>query len=415
MEIVKRIVVKALGNRQVAWVVLWFLARYINRPLWLHVGAGKTGTTTLQHDIFRHHPQAGYFGKYEGVWGPPQWRYNLIELIFAYVCTRVTSEHFDHRIPRAVSFAAMSVGISGLARPNIYLISNEALSCFGPSSYTEHEPVTLPKAMRAKTKVLYVIRSEVSHLHSLWLELLSGQFTSEHAHSEYYAADEFARVSSMDAPLKCYRYAHAIFFARTNVYEPRPFVEETLPAMGKEIHVLPYELFVEEPKAYLNKISSLMGIDPEVTWNLYNNVPDVRHLRPFKVGVDAPGRRNMAIQQRGLEFHQHFKHRASTYDADPKFFFKTAKEYAATLPTKPRRAFTDTLREIKNNPSSSRGEDIRKLVEEPRFNAWITSGEVAKVEFSAETLARLREIRAPQNRWLAEKFNLDLKRYGYAM
>ena len=416
MGIVKRIVAKALKNRQVAWVVLWFLARHIDLPLWLHVGAAKTGTKTLQWDIFPHHPQVWYFGI--GGWGQsPLCRYNLIELILAHACKCVTTEHFSPNEPiRAVSFAAMSsAGFSGLARPNIYLISNEALCLVGPPRYTGYGPVTLPKAMRAKTKVLYVIRSEVSHLHSLWLELLSKRFNRACTLLAHHAADEFARISSADAPLESYEGAQALFSARINVCKPRSFVEETLPAMGKEIHVLPYELFVEEPKAYLNKISNLMGIDPEVTWKLYDNASDVRHVPSSKAKVDAPGKRNMAMRQRGVEFHQHFKHRISTYDADPKFFFKTAEEYAATLPTKPRQAFTDTLREIKNNPSSSRGEDIRKLIGEPRFNAWMTSGEEAKMEFSAETLARLREIRAPQNRWLAEKFNLDLKRYGYAM
>ena len=417
MGIVKRIVAKVLGNRKVTWVLLWFLSRYIDLPLWLHVGATKTGTTTLQYDIFPHHPQAGYFGIYDGGRGySPAWRYNLIELAFARACMRVTGGYPDVQRPiRAVSFIAMSAGFSGLTRPNIYLISNEALSLLGPPRYTGYEPVTLPKAMRAKTKVLYVIRSEVSHLHSLWLELLSKRFNRGCASLAHHAADEFARISSADASLEIYDGAQAFFAARTNVYKPRPFVEETLPAMGKEIHVLPYEFFVEEPKAYLNKISNLMGIDPEVTWKLYNSASNVHHVPTSKAKVDAPGRRNVAMRQRGVEFHRHFNHRVSTYDADPKLFFKTAEEYAATLPTKPRRAFTDTLREIKNNPSSSRGEDIRKLVEEPRFNAWITSGEVAKMGFSAETLARLREIRAPQNRWLAEKFNLDLKRYGYAM
>ena len=417
MGIVKRIVAKALRNRQVAWVVLWFLARYIDLPLWLHVGAAKTGTMTLQHDIFSYHPQAGYFGKNDGGRGhSPAWRYNLIELIFAHAYMCIAGKYSGHHRPiEAVSFTAMSAGFSGLTRPNIYLVSNEALSRSGPPRYTGYEPVTLPKAMRAKTKVLYVIRNEVSHLHSMWLQLLSQRLDPGCPRLAHYAANEFARVSSADASLEIYDGAQAFFAARINIYKPRPFVEETLPTMGKEIHVLPYELFVEEPKAYLNKISNLMGIDPEVTWKLYNNALDVRHVPFSKAKVDAPGKRNVAMQQRGVEFHQHFKHRISTYDADPKLFFKTAEEYAATLPTKPCRAFTDTLREVKNNPSGSSGKDICKLIAEPRFNAWITSGEKAKVEFSAETLARLREIRAPQNRWLAEKFNLDLKRYGYAM
>ena len=275
----------------------------------------------------------------------------------------------------------------------------------------------MPRAIIEKIKVLYVICSEVSHLHSLWLHMLHKRFIIEYTkYMAYQTVDEFSRVSSPDVGKKYFTSRTAYFgLIKLNIYKPRPLVEETLPAMGKEIHVLPYELFVEEPKAYLNKISNLMGIDPEVTWKLYDNASDVRHVPSSKAKVDAPGKRNMAMRQRGLEFHQHFKHSWTTYDADPKFFFKTAEEYAATLPTKPRRAFTDTLREIKNNPSSSRGEDIRKLIGEPRFNAWMTSGEEAKMEFSAETLARLREIRAPQNRWLAEKFNLDLKRYGYAM
>ena len=298
---------------------------------------------------------------------------------------------------------------SGVTKPKLYLLSDEGILA------NTRKCEECQAAISGKSKVLYVIRNETSHLHSMWLEMLSQRFNSRYKNLEYHTADECARVSSADASLKCYGLTQAAFPEGANVYKPRPFVEETLPTMGKEIHVLPYELFVEEPKAYLNKISNLMGIDPEVTWKLYNNAPDVRHFQPFKMRVDAPGRRNVAMRQRGVELHRHFKHSWPTYDAAPKLFFKTAEEYAAILPTKPRRAFTDTLREIKNNPSGSSGEDVRKLIAEPRFNAWMTSGEKAKVEFSAETLARLREIRAPQNRWLAEKFNLDLKRYGYAM
>ena len=397
VRILKRRFVKTPIYFRFLSMSLRILVRHIDRPLWLHVGAPKTGTSVLQCDIFPYHPQIGYCGK----WYPDIWR----------LCshhTRAIEQVSFIKIWNYMALAGLNLsGLthnSGITKPKLYLLSDEGIL----TNLRKHK--LCQTAISGKSKVLYVIRNETSHLHSIWLEMLSQQFNQGCR-----TADEYARVSSADASLKFYGITQATLADGTNVYKPRSFVEETLPTMGEEIHVLPYELFVEEPKAYLNKISNLMGIDPEVTWKLYDNASGVRQSQVSKAKVDAPGKRNMAMRQRGLEFHQHFKHSWATYDADPKFFFKTAEEYAATLPTKPRRAFTDTLREIKSKPYGSSCWYIRKLIAEPRFNAWMTSGEEAKVEFSAETLARLREIRAPQNRWLAEKFNLDLKRYGYAM
>ena len=413
MGIAKRIVIKAtaLWTRKVAWVVLWFLARYIDLPLWLHVGATKTGTTTLQHDIFSYHPQIEYFGMHNRRDYYTGNRLNIVEAIFLDAFVKL------FHVSWSVYYTSRARGLgreSNTTRAKLFLLSNESMSLVCRRPFP-------PKATHAKTKVLYVIRNEVNHLHTIWLASAYRRAYDGKTSLGFYTADDLARDAGLSitnetklTTLPGYP-SRAIRIARENVYSPAEFIRKVGFRLGKELYVLPYELFAEEPKTYLDKISNLMGIDPKVTWKLYRHPTHKGPVIDEAGGPARPGRQRTALRQRGLEFCRHFKHSWPTYDADPKLFFKTAEEYAATLPTKPRRAFTKALAEIKSKPYGSSCRYIRKLRAEPQFGAWLMSGEEAKVEFSAETLARLREIRAPQNRWLAEKFNLDLKRYGYAM
>ena len=411
MGITRLIIVRTLWTRKVAWVVLWLLARYIDLPLWLYVGAPKTGTTTLQHDIFSCHPQIEYFGKYKNHYTGN--RLNIVEDIFLDAFLRL----FHFRISWSVYYTSRARRLGrdpNTARAKLFLLSDQFM-------LKQRYRLFSPKATHAKTKVLYVIRNEVSHLHTIWLASAYRRAYDGKTSLGFYTADDLARDAGLsitnETKLTTFsrHLSGVIRIVRENVYSPAEFIRKFGFRLGKELYVLPYELFVEEPKTYLDKISNLMGIDPKVTWKLYRHPTHKGPVIDGAGGPAYPGRQRTGLRQRGLEFCRHFKHSWPAYDADPKLFFKTAEEYAATLPTKPRRAFTKALAEIKSKPYGSSCWYIRKLRAEPQFGAWLMSGEEAKMEFSAETLARLREIRAPQNRWLAEKFNLDLKRYGYAM
>ncbi len=304
-------------------------------------------------------------------------------------------------------------------RNKIFLLSREHLS---NSLYVLGTPRAraMPQLLRANTGILYVTRNEETHLQSWWLSYLTAVITKRTKDLPYISADDFAKSARAVFGSGVTAVGHnqrMLIGAFSNVYNPKRVLQEASSRWGTETVVLPYELFQKAPGVFLGKMSRAIGISADITINLFKKsirkkrIQDLgHHLNP-----QFSGRRNVSMTERGLAFCRAFKHPRAEYNEDRQFFFKTARNYAENLPGRVNERFLACLANIEKGWSGDSADAIAKLAEDKPFQDWVRKGDRVKPQFSAKTLAELRRIRAPQNRWMAKNFNLDLAKYGYAM
>ncbi len=407
----------------------------VTKKLWIHIGGGRTATTTLQKDIFPHHPEIYPLQNFTRLL-LKQLRYadlvKVSDVILAiylrlYVALIVRSKKIWFSVrtkpgykrpdrlvrPRVAPLTRISD-----PRNKISLLSNESLS-FPLYVLGYPRPRAMPQLLRANTSILYVTRNEETHLQSLWLGYLNGAIRKP-GDLPYISADDFAKFaragvvsgvtavgpkSGMKANSSC------------NVYNPKKLLQEAAPLWGAETVVLPYELLQKDPEVFLGKMSRAMGISADITINLFKKSIRKRGMQDFGhyLNPQFNGRRNVSMTERGLAFCRAFKHPRAEYNEDRQFFFKTAHNYAENLPGRVNERFLACLANIEKGWSGDGADAIAKLAADKPFLDWVRKGDRVKPQFSAKTLAELRRIRAPQNRWMAKKFNLDLAKYGYAM
>ncbi len=407
----------------------------VTKKFWVHIGGGKTATTTLQTDIFPHHPEISMERfvrlflkqlRYADLVKAPQIILEIYLRLYLNLLERNKEIQFstrpalDRRHPNRLvrPRVALPARISD-PRNKIYLFSDEVLSIslYGPGGLRAG---ALPQLLRANTGILYVTRNEETHLQSWWLAYLTGAITRGADDLPYISADDFAKSacagfgSGVTAVGHSIRMLMGAFF---NVYNPKNLLQEASSLWGAETVVLPYELLQKDPEVFLGKMSRSMGISADVTMSLFKKSIRKKGMMDFgnHLNPQFSGRRNVSMTERGLTFCRAFKHPRAEYDEDRQFFFKTARNYAENLPGPVNEQFLACLANIEKGWSGDSATAIAKLAADKPFQDWLRKGERVKPRFSAKTLAELRRIRAPQNRWMAKKFNLDLAKYGYAM
>ncbi len=407
----------------------------VTKKFWIHIGGHKTATTTLQRDIFPHHPEicllrnhARFFLKqlrYADLVKAPQIILEIYLRLYLKLLERNKEIQFsarpalDRRHPNRLvrPRVALPARISD-PRNKIFLFSDEHLSIL-PYGSNAAKARMLPQLLRANTGILYVTRNEETHLQSIWLAYLTGAITKRADDLPYISADDFARLARAGGGSGITSFALGavvLEVAFCNVYNPKKLLQEAAPLWGTETVVLPYELLQKDPEVFLGKMSRAMGISADVTMGLFKKsirkgMEDIgHHLNP-----EFGGRRNVSMTERGLAFCRAFKHPRDEYNEDRQLFFKTARNYAENLPEPVNKRFLACLANIEKGWSGDSADAIAKLAADKPFQDWMRKGERVKPQFSAKTLAELRRIRAPQNRWMAKKFNLDLAKDGYAM
>ncbi len=422
----------------------------LTKKCWVHIGGHKTASTTLQIDIFPHHPEICSISSIEeSLKQPEHWSrtkasYLILALylhlrilrlakasylrlashlrlrIFLHLLLdRATWINPSHSSRRPIKPTALSTARIFDARNKICLASNETLSIcmLGTNGLRLKE---LPRILRANTGILYVTRNEETHLQSMWLAYLTETITGRTNGLPYMSADDFAKLARLDIGSDIAAAGRKVMVpvsAFFNVYNPKKLLQEAAPLWGAETVVLPYELLQKDPEAFLDKMSRSMGISADITISLFKK--SIRKKGMMDIGhylnVEFRGRRNVAMTERGLTFCRAFKHPRAEYNEDRQFFLKTGRNYAENLPGPVNERFLACLANIEKGWSGDSATAIAKLAEDKPFQDWVRKGDRVKPQFSAKTLAELRRIRAPQNRWMAENFNLDLAKYGYAM
>ncbi len=407
----------------------------VTKKLWIHIGGHKTATTTLQKDIFRHHPEISMvrFGRlflkqlrYADLVKAP---YVILTLYFRlYLALLVSGKavwfslrnKLGHRHPdRLVRPQVASPARISDPRRKISLFSRESLSVLLYGSGAP-EANALPQLLRANTGILYVTRNEETHLQSMWLGYLTGVITKRTKDLPYISADDFAKLARLyiiSDDVTAGRNVMVLVSTFCNVYNPKKILQKSDSLWGTETVVLPYELLQKDPEVFLDKISRAIGISADITISLFKKSIQKKGMEDFGhyLNPEFSGRRNVSMTERGLAFCRAFKHPRAEYNEDRQFFFKTARNYAENLPGRVNERFLACLANIEKGWSGDSADAIAKLAEDKPFQDWVRKGDRVKPQFSAKTLAELRRIRAPQNRWMAKKFNLDLAKYGYAM
>ncbi len=408
----------------------------VTKKLWIHIGGGRTATTTLQKDIFPHHPEIHMVRslrlflkqlRYADLVKAPQIILEIYLRLYLKLLERNKEIQFssppalDRRHPNRIvrPRVALPARISD-PRNKIFLFSNETLSIslYGPGALKAR---AMPQLLRANTGILYVTRNEETHLQSWWLAYLTGAITGRADDLPYnISADDFAKSAcavfgSGVTPVR--HNQRMLIGAFSNVYNPKRVLQEASSRWGTETVVLPYELLQKDPEVFLDKMSQAMGISADVTMSLFKKRIRKKGMQDFGhyLNPEFSGRRNVSMTERGLTFCRAFKHPRAEYDEDRQFFFKTARNYAENLPGPVNEQFLACLANVEKGWISDSALAIVKLAEDKPFQDWVRKGDRVKPQFSAKTLTELRRIRAPQNRWMAKKFNLDLAKYGYAM
>ncbi len=415
----------------------------VTKKFWIHIGGHKTATTTLQRDIFPHHPEICFLS-IPSRWFLNQLRYaDLVKvpdvilaiylrlyfelLLWTRKIFQITRKTwFSLRVktdydafPIITTLQVTPPATISDPRNKVFLLSSENLSILLYGSGTP-EANALPQLLRANTGILYVTRNEETHLQSMWLAYLTGVITKRADDLPYTSADDFARLARAGGGSGITSFALGAVVLETafcNVYNPKRVLQETSSRWGTETVVLPYELLQKDPEVFLGKMSRAMGISADITISLFKKSIRKKGMKDFghHLNPEFSGRRNVSMTERGLAFCRAFKHPRAEYNEDRQFFFKTARNYAENLPGRVNERFLACLANIEKGWSGDSALAIAKLAEDKPFQDWVRKGDRVKPQFSAKTLAELRRIRAPQNRWMAKKFNLDLAKYGYAM
>ena len=403
--------------------------------LWVHVGPHKTGTTTLQKIIFPYHPDIHRIIPYTSL--QKQW-INRLFYYWGWTYSRLLKKVFMSRdkveiprlgVPCTPHTDLTTPIVSRHKRPKCYLISNEVLSAgqFWNQQTLSRASLT---SLSPRPNILYVLRKPQDQLHSLYS--LLAQYPIHYASSnhqeqwntlEFTSVEQFADLArqGIGGHMEYEHYAIVYQAAYNHVYQPRFFLEQVLPKLGRHIHVLVFEQFQQAPKDYLDALSERLGIDKAITWQLYNGstphpvsnstVVSTRMLMP-----ESHNQKGMGIRLRGYQFYQAFKRSGLSYQNNPAWFAQDLDAYQQTLDAEPLALFNRALQQIKqDHPNARPSEILLKLTQDSAFRDWLVRGEKLPLQFSKATLDQLHAIRAPQNRWIAQRFNLDLAQYGYVM
>lgn len=302
-------------------------------PVTLHVGFSKTATTSLQDELFPYLPGIENMGKpFRNADGSVKPLYRLLREVNFCDCL-----HYD-----AESTQAAVRAIIGKSPFDRILISAEGLT------YSRHnDQVLVAQRLRnvfGSARVIFTIREQVSWMQSLYL-------------------DDCGR-ETMTAPMPTFRQWYRQEMNKRNrsacdMINFHALIAIYCNLFGREnVFVLPFELMINDPDAFSEGISSILGVEDR------NQISErIRNLP----------RNNGRLSMRRFRFG------IANYYFVPAYF----RRFLASLP-KP------VLRYLDAGPS-------------------------AKFAVPADLIRAIQARVAPGNQALSQEFNLDLARFGYAM
>lgn len=341
-----------------------------SQPTFVHIGLAKTGTTTLQQDVFSKTPAVAYLGK------------NLVseELDWARKqLTRAPEDRFD----AAGTRKAFETGRAG--RPSVAVFSDEDLSVWKflrpeTMGFRIAEVFDAPRLIYVTRRPRDWVMSQYFFRLSTWRpDTLSGPNPWLKAHM---------RDLDLGSDVAEVRFAETLRLFHQAAGAPKTLV-------------LPYELMAQDIMAFLARIEAFMGLDGELA-----------ALAPAASDVQRKARmdRRMAGFIRSL----------SLLDTDRPRFLELMRQCAARAIVEDRQAFEELVADPAFDTAA--WQDWMQRVEKRMRRALAANDEALgqaldlfeDYQLEPELLAGLDAIEAQQTRAMQRDFGVDLTSWGYA-
>jgi hypothetical protein len=205
----------------------------------LHVGMPKTGTTSLQMNLFIRHPEMHYLGKPLTVFSKP----------IARLTRGIT---YDPALDTPTELAAFEAEV---VRPLIreargpIVISEEEFATSTPTSTVSPDRIAdRLAALFGDARILITVRSQAPAIRSLYRHMVRMGFSDGDSLEQWFEVnfDIAAHQSLFDYETIYQRYASRFGAER--------------------VHVLPFEWLRDDPERFVRSVSALADVDGDVGW-----------------------------------------------------------------------------------------------------------------------------------------------------
>ncbi len=225
------------------------------RPLIVHVGYPKTATTTFQKNVFPHHPDIEYLGKFIPSYdfADPTLKRELDSLLF--------SDRLNY--PGTGNLRQTVDSLRAKTSRKCALISTE--SFIHPSAVDLATVADRVFDAFAPCKILITIREQISSILSFYW--MHGRF------GQYLALGPKDEADRIEYPI---RFREWLRFQQSSPYRnymatlhyDRVVAYYALKFGPENVRVLIYESLKEDPDAYADDLSGFLGVDPATTRRL---------------------------------------------------------------------------------------------------------------------------------------------------
>jgi hypothetical protein len=205
----------------------------------IHIGYGKTGTTWLQENLFNFdNPTFTNISTEDKI-------QSTIANHFFVDKNNYPLSFFDDNTEEIQSSFDKIIDLHKNRKTNYWVISQERLAGTAThGGYDSRKNAHLLKKHFPKAKILIVIREQKKIIQSLYFQYLNGGGTNK--------VLKFLKPKSIDLKTSF----------SPNHYKFSFLIQEYYALFGKEnVLVLPYELFLTEPKKFIHKIGEQCGIE----------------------------------------------------------------------------------------------------------------------------------------------------------
>lgn len=220
------------------------------KPLFLHPGMGKTGTTTLQNSVFRHHTEIGYLGK------SAEYRSRVNERGFA---SNVLAEDLRPLLlngkrltqtqkQRAIKNLAEFSNSSPLTK--VMLASWESIGDCRPNRFARLLQQLL--AINPDFHVLFTIRNPVHWIASAYLQRLKATVMG---HRQRYAVPLAIKNISRWYQISRFAWGSDLPLPLINVRTARQLLPKN------RVGVVCFEHLRKDPSLFYTKIATFLGVD----------------------------------------------------------------------------------------------------------------------------------------------------------
>jgi len=220
-------------------------------PLTLHIGLAKTGTSTLQRNLFADHPGIHYFGKITKSRVKKQ---SLDEMTYRLLCPILWKVH-DPMDTEATRSLLQDKILPGIPENRVLLGSWESLSGRYFENYVEM--LDRSQAIFGGCRIMITLRNPLTRLPSLYLQNLRGNFIRNNSswmgYQSYVSIEDWYRNKIARSPLLDYC----------------EFIRIAIEKLGRDnVGAFLFEALQHNSSEYCRSICEFIGIDFDIAISL---------------------------------------------------------------------------------------------------------------------------------------------------